>query len=548
MSAPEAPATADAPEPTRGFMLNPAPHEVGAHLIYTEHDLVPYHALDSVVKSGGGSVRTTFDRGGDEFLASVSYSDCELAPPDDPSLDFRQETVKEFELHLTKPADDVGALSAHYNISPRWPDLKNTDGGDVKAPDILGVNIETQGSNLPIDAYPDLLRAAMDALDVNSDYFAEIHPYSSIFAFERYARIARSESGCVFGTNSPMQRVFRYVDGRAKYRELREDDRNGVEGYHHRVVLDSASVGSLIPGHGYGKRIKHYHPKHPRSDPSDPLYHPKLGVSLKTNANTSGSVSWADRADLTSELDETLMNLMSWAGLPTRPDGETFVEDAYFVPTDSPRSLRLVEDPTEGMKQEQYVAARRALLGDPDDPDDDGANATERDALKALADGGQRDVSALAEAISRSRSTTYRVLDALGDSVQNQNGSVAFGSDYLAEQFAALLSDASLKIQRDGETSDSSAWAAFLTEFGPSISDLPGDTIELRFGTVDPETDVKAVLRKGLTAWLRSGREKRRFVRGVAHWTQDGEDCQAGGPTQKMDLPMEGGSRVRALD
>jgi hypothetical protein len=536
------------PDPTRGFLLEPAPHEVGAHLIYTEHDLTPYHALDAVVKSGDGSASATFDHGDDEFLASLSYHTSGLAPPDDPDVNFEQETVREFDLHLSLPADDVGEKKAHYNVSPRWPDLETTDGDDVQAPDIVGVDVETQGSNLPIDGYPDLLRAAMDALDVNPDYFGEIHPYSSIFAFERYVRIARSESGCVFGTNSPMERIFDHVAGHAKYRELREDDRNGVEGYHHRVVLDSAGVGSLIPGHSVGKRIKHYHPEHPRSDSSDPLYHPKFGVSLKRSANTSGSVPWADRADLLAELDESLLNLLSWAGLPTRPDGGTFVEDAYFVPADSARSLRLIEDPTEGMEQEQYVAARRALLGDPDATDDIGANATERDALRVLADGGQQDVGALADAIGRSRRTTYRVLDALGDSVRNDNGAVSFGSQYLAEQFAALLSDASGTIQRDGETGGSTAWASFLAKYGPETGDLPGDTLELKFGTVDSETDVKAVLRKGLTAWLRSGREKRRFVRGVAHWVQNGEACQAGGPIGTMDLPLPSSPRVRALD
>lgn len=572
MSAPATPATTDAPDPTRGFLLDAAPHEFGGNLIFTEHGLRPYHALDAVVKAGGGSARATFEHAGEEwmidanmgeadapdpaddcpvcstFLASLSYHKSGFAPPDDPSINFRQEVVREFEIHVRPMNDEVGKRKAHFNVSPRWPEMKTTDGERVSTPDITGVNVTTQGSNLPVEAYPDLLRAAADALDINAGYFDDIHEYSNIFAFERYVRIARSKSGRVFGTNSPMRRIFEHVDGHGKFRELREDDRKGIEGYHHRVRLDSAGAAALIPGHGYGKRIKHYHPEHPREDPSDPLYHPKAGVSLQSNLNTDGAVAWSDRDDLREELDETLINLLSWAGLPTRPTGETFIEDAYFVPSDSARSLRLIEDPTEGMEQQQRAAALATVIGDPDDRDDDGLNATEREAARVLADGGQQDVTALAEQIGRSKRTLYRVLDSLGDVVENDNGTVGFASDYLAEQVAGLLSSASATTWKDAESGGSDAWAAFLARYGPEVGELPGETVELDFGIVDPDTDMKAVVRKGLTAWLRSGRERRRFVRGVARWIQDGKECQVGGKFGKMDLPLRESPRVKALD
>ena len=49
-----------------------------------------------------------------------------------------------------------------------------------------------------------------------------------------------------------------------------------------------------------------------------------------------------------------LLNLLSWAGLPTRPDGETSIEDGYFEPSDSVRpTLSLVEDPTPEIEREQ---------------------------------------------------------------------------------------------------------------------------------------------------------------------------------------------------
>ena len=538
---------ADTPEPTQGFMIDPLTHGVGVHLIFTERGLVPYHACDSVVKSGDGSAKAAFEYDDRPYTASLSYHESGFAPPGDPDVNFDQETVREFDLSV-RAVDETGERDITYQISPRWPDMKTTDGGDAPTPDITGVNVKCQGTNEPTDNYPDLLRAAMDALDINTAYFDKIHDYSNIFQFERYVRIRREKTDQVIGTDSPMRRIFRYVDNSSKYRELKEDDRNGVEGYYHHCKIDSASAAALISGHDLGTQIKHYHPDEPREDPSEALYHPKIETSLQTKVNTSAAVPWSDRADLRREVDETLINVLDWAGLPLQPDGETYVGDDYWEPTDSPRSITLIDDPTDDMAEDQYADALATLIGDPDDPDDDGVTATERDAARVLADGGQQDVTALAEQIGRSRSTVYRVLRSLGDVVRNKNGTVAFASDYLAEQFGSLLDSAAAAARKDGETGGSSAWDAWCARYGPEIDELPGETVELNFGAVDPETDMKAVLRKGLKAWLRSGRSERRFLHGVARWVQDGEVCRAGGPIGTMNLPGPHDPRVKALD
>ena len=536
-------ADADAVDPTRGFLLDPAPHEVGANLIYTREGLTPYFALDAVVKAADGSTSSTFDLNGERWTATIYSTESGFAPRDDP--EFRIENVREYNLHVTPIDDSVGARKAHFNLSPRWPDMETTDGKAVSTPDIEGVNATAQGSNIPIDVYPDLLRAAADALDINSTYFARLNPISNIFAFERYVRVDRAKAKRVIGPDSPMRGIFRYIDGNAKFRELREDDRNGVEGYHHRIRLDSAGAAALVSGHSLGKRIKHYHPEHPRSDPSDPLYHPKVGVSLQTSMNTDGSVAWSDRDDLREELDETLLNVLSWAGLPTRPNGETYIEDGYWTPTDSPRSLSLIDDPFGDMQQQQRERVR-AIPGDPDITESD------REALDILTDGGQeRPVGELASEIDVSRRTVYRIVERLDGLLTLDDGAVGFVSEFLAESTRGALRTAKRALAKDGESGEGGPWAAWKARYAPEVEQLfpdkPADNIEIHFGEVPDDEDMDKVLKDGLRAWLRSGRVRREFEGGQAHWIQNGEPHSTpalGG----MDLgPIPGFSRLKSV-
>lgn len=313
---------------TAAETISPAPHEVGGNLIFTDDDLAPYFALDAVVKDAGGSRTAEFEYDGERFEATLSYQQSGLAPRDDPG--FQLESVREYRIHVVAD-DDLGERKANYQVAPRWPDMETTDGDPVETPDITGVNVQIQGSKLRLDAYPELLRRAADALDVNPGYFQRIHGYSNIYTYEEYVRINRDKSEKVVGMNGPLRRIFEYVGGAGEFRELREDDR-GIEGYHHRVKLDSKGAETLLSGHSLGKKIKHYHPKYARSDADgdDALAHPKMGVTYQSNLTDEGAVRWRDRDDLRREVEETLLNVLAWSGLPTRADGEVYVGDAYF--------------------------------------------------------------------------------------------------------------------------------------------------------------------------------------------------------------------------
>ena len=165
----------------------------------------------------------------------------------------------------------------------------------------------------------------------------------------------------------------------------------------------------MLAGHELGKKIKLYDPKHPPSNADNPLYHPKLGVSLKTNINANGSVPWRDRARLERECDELLLNILSWSGLSTRADPSVYISDAYFDATESTRSRRLIDDPTPAIKRKQETVVIDGLTANPD------LNESDRDTLVAMTDGGTATPDDLADETGYSKRTVYRVIDRLED-------------------------------------------------------------------------------------------------------------------------------------
>lgn len=401
------------------WLLDTTVDEFGGNLIYTDDNLAPHYALDKAVKDIDGSKRVRFDRDGETWVAVLSYDESGLKPRDHP--DYWLETVREHQITVHAVDDTAGKRKASYQIAPRWPDMESKgDSPDPSTPNIVGVNVKTQGAKLDFDAYPELLRQAADALGINSGYFTGEHSYSNIYQAETYVRVDRQKTGRVFGRGSVMERLFELAGENGKYRKLIEDDR-GHDGIMHMAGFGPDTAGALVSDHSLGKRAKHYLPKNPPEDREDPLHHPKVCMLFKQSLN-DGSAAWSDRADLRQELDELLLNLLSWSGLPTRPDGDTYINDRYFVPDDSFHpALSIIDDPTPEIRREQGTAVVKALSGlGTGNPD---LNESDTDALEVMADGGQRqDISDVAEAIGRSRRTVYRFIERLSEVVESDNG------------------------------------------------------------------------------------------------------------------------------
>lgn len=525
-----------------GRYVDPAPHEVSGNLIFTEAELSPYYGLHHVTKrlNYGEPVEGEFSRSGETWEVSLRSRSSNLAPWDDPSFEFSK--VKEFNLSVhPKGAESHEQRKAEFHISPRWLDLESIgDSPNPNTPDLTGVNVAFNGSNLLLDHYPALLREAMSAVSINADYFAEIHPYSNVTRYALNVRVDDGKTGPVVGRGGTFERIWELVGtGDGSYRELREDDR-GTQGYHHQVKIDSGGSETLHPDHVLGKQIKHYHPKHVRSEErrtnsDDPLAHPKIEVCyLKwlSDRNAApwvtggGSVRWSEREKLISEVDETLINVLSWSGLTVRADTRTYVEDTYFTGRETEREISVIEDPLPEIEREQGAAVIKALngigTGNP--------NLTESDTdmLRVMADGGQpQDVSALAKAIDKCERTIYRRVRHLSEILSVDNGTVSFNSNYLRSMISHGLqaaTDALKKATKDDE--GTSAWAKFIDAYGPAVGerfpDADVDRLRLDFGEVPSDWDMSEILQQGFLAWLRSGRDREVYSHGRAFWTVDG--------------------------
>jgi hypothetical protein len=389
------------------------------------------------------------------------------------------------------------------------------DGPDPSTPDITGVNVRVDGSNLQIDTYPRLLRAAMDELGINQGYFLEdkIHEYSNILAYELYTRINREQSDMIVANGGPLEQIMEHVRSDSTFRELRED--NGqIDGYHNRVVFDSDGAGTLIDGHNIGKKVKHYHPKEVRDDPSDPLYHPKLGVSL-VSKHTDSTVNWSDRQQLQTELDELLINILSWSGLSTR-GSDTYISDSYFTAIESKRDLRLVDNPLPTIKRKQEAVVIDGLTGNPD------LNKSDRECLELVADGGQVDIDRLADQTDYSPRTVYRVVNRLDDLLTTLNGSVGFVSEFVQDTVRTTLSDIEDTLtSTDGATDSTSSFQKWVNAHGVETETEDGRLV-LRFGRVPAMSDMKQILESGLQAWRESGNNPKRFRFGKAEYNQSG--------------------------
>ena len=496
--------------------IEPATHEVGANLIFAADGLEPFRAFDDLVpeseSESGGDVTATATLDGVRYEVRAYAQESGLRPRDGGDGD-----VREFRLRFEEAGDGVTERSGAFHIAPRWSDMRSKgDGPNPSTPDLEGVNVRVNASNIDVGRYPELLRRSASAVGLDAAYFedSKIHGYSNVFTFERYVRIDREKSENLIGNGGPMQQIFERVRAESKLRELREDDR-GIEGYHHRVRFDGGAASRLIDDHRLGKKIKHYHPEHPRGDRDDALHHPKVGVSLESNL-TDDVVRWSDRDDLRGECDELLINLLSWAGLSTRA-GETFVEDAYFSASESAQEVRLVENPLPEIKRKQEATVVEGLTANPDLCESD------RDVLDVMADGGSATVDELSDDVEYSERTVYRVLSRLGELLSVDNGRVRFASEFIQSTVSTTLSEAKEAMESFGGSGDgASPFKKWANAHGVEVQDAVDARLELRFGRVPRSEDMAGILREGLRKWVETGRDRRTFKIGKARYRQGG--------------------------
>lgn len=521
----------DSPAAQQRYLVAPGWHEFRAYLKFQRHGLDPYYALHSLMRRtdwSDGKREFTIEYDGVSYTGEFYYQydpDTALAPWDDAS--FQIEKVREYRITLRGP-DDLRKASFH--IRPRWPDMETENGKSPSNPrDMVGLDVDTKGSNHDPSAYPQLLDRALQALGVNGGSDdpeqryctpATLEPWSIVVDGELYVRIYTDHSGPLVAIQGPLERMgLLLADERRGYRKRVADDTK-TEGYYHTTTLGSWRAGHLLDGHRLGKEVKHYHVKHPESV-DGPLKHPKFGVAFQ-RSRSDARVYWDigaletdpladDEAigldDLERELDEVLLNCLRWADLPTRPDHQVFVDDPVWAVAADRRERRLVPDPLPTLESEQEHYVTRALR-----------NMTDTDGQivhELLTDGGHVSPKDLADRTGAHYHTVLESLKRMGGVVRHEYGSVELKSKFIAQQLVeragSLLANFTREMDAigdqlayaiDGLEREDSVFARWAETYLTGIDDLDDDPrIVLRFGYRPADVqEAKEILADGVRA------------------------------------------------
>ncbi|WP_435363556.1 hypothetical protein [Haloarchaeobius sp. DYHT-AS-18] len=424
-----------------------APHELEGYLHYAANGDTPYWALSSLMQVfGGGFEGETRDHpSGDTWTISTGFRKAEEGPgltprPSDP---INVEKLAEWKIMLRGPRE----TKATYFVRPRWKQQKLSNGKTLTSwvdsdenPD-LGIDVEVKGSNLEPDRYPKLLRWALDELgklagqSFNSSYLAPRNVYltSKVTAYERYVRLHEDEGLKLVNTGGLLTRLHLLLGDQTGTKYTLKVDNAKVLGHRHLLQLRPSAAKELPTG-ARGKQLKHYHMDNRDADGVDEnLRHPKFGVLLKKRFHGS-AFDWREMDDLTREIDETLINCLQWAGIPTHADGldsSPWIPDDHFTggqrPDDAPAIARY-SDPTPQIEAEQQNILVRTLrdLTDSDDA-----------VLRAMTDGGVPEEShprEIADESGLSIRTVYRALSRLDELVENDNAAVRFRSEKIRQE------------------------------------------------------------------------------------------------------------------
>lgn len=507
-------------------LIETAPHEFAAHFLFEACGLEPFFACDRRVKDGGGSQNATFERDGETWEATLSYRDSGLKHPGRqlPSgTEFWLDEMREFELTVASGDDPVGERSVYIHIAPRWQGMVSESGQGIPVPDDVeeAVNLHVQGSNIEFDQYQPLIQDAMRAVGINGRYFETLHEFSTILDAERYVRVHEDASGPVHARDGPIAQLGHLLEydrvGRRKLVQYDSDERGRQQpGYYHTATLGPHRVQEAFPSHELPKEVKHYYAQEAAGmDSGRDIAHPKVGTShQKSFWKEKLPATQEGLEQLTCELEETLLSVLAEAGFPIRSGGGTYVEDAYFEPTESERDRTLVDlDFMQIQHRQESVVIKHVA---------DGLSPTEWDALEVLVtDGGEVSPKDIAEEKDRHPGSVRRALKRIPELVDHEYGSVSLRSEYIADlvhdaveeareatQRAAEVGAKAIEAAERGIDEGTSAFIAWAAKHDVDVTDRASNELQLDFGTVD---DIRRKLREGFELWREADMPEARY-------------------------------------
>ena len=529
----------------------PAFHEAELWLYYAPvddqlHDydgLDPYWALSNLLinEFDGYQELTDVEINGERWDIRMNYSKSGFTPR--PEDDVAGDRLYEFDIN----ARGRGERKVDYNISPRYPDMQNSEGEptttafDHTEPD-EGVSVHCQPSNMALDEVAELLPRFVHELADSADiglyhgYFAE--PFDGrLTALERYVRITRTMNEKLIGTGGVFDRLSMLLSDADQTAGMYKWDNERERGYHHVLRHGSTGAGEMISHHRLGGQIKSYLPEHPEKfEPNDPLYHPKLGVKFVQGRTASGSVSWSDRGEVVRELDERLLSILSWAEIPTEAGGTTYVADDHFDVGAADTTLPVHSDPTPRLEAEQEHLLMTTLRD---------MTPSDKDIVETLATDGGLPASVVADEAGYSLSTVYRCLQRLEGMLTSDAGHVRFTSEKLRQEIRAIVESTETQlasavdraaelVDLDVRQSASSAFDRWLAKYGAEFErpETDGDRPVIRIGTVLARTkfstDPRAedVVDEMLQAWSKDGRDPKDLKRAIVEANISGDSVR----------------------
>ncbi|AXG11654.1 DUF7845 domain-containing protein [Haloplanus rubicundus] len=525
--------------------IEPQTHEADIQFNFVEYGRKPYWILTKLLIQwfDGYAEQIPFSVDGEAWeIEKLRYDKGGIAPA--PSDTVGGDALYELRLTISGP----GRRSINFHIRPRYEGMVSTSGEEISTPfDHIdaseGVNIHAQGSNVEVDRYLDLLRRAVQALaketgeTVNPRYFRTPHRMSTIQELELYVRIRREIAMQLIEADGPFLRAANLLSDKlgaeGAYFFSNSGPNKDVEGYRHRFMLHREQASEFVTGHRLGKQLKLYHPEKVRDDPEETLYNPKFGVLYSSHKEklATASVPWHDRDRAYREVHETLLNLLSWSGIETRPDPTTYVDDDAFSVEEAEEPARLVDDPLPQVEAEQESLLMKTL-----------GELTESDEeiLQVVADGGEVDVHEAAAETDRSLSTIYRAQDRLGDLLRNENGTLSFISEKIRQDLQRVLDETEsalesgvrrlcrlLDVDPRQLEQDGSAWQRWAAKWGAEILEhgAEEDRMLIKIQTMMDRiraTDrplVDEIVAKALEAWSDSGGPRGDFWNAQVRWT-----------------------------
>ncbi|WP_049935335.1 DUF7845 domain-containing protein [Haloplanus natans] len=526
--------------------LLPQTHEVEGELIYSENGLDPYWLLISLLvnKYDGHAEDIPMEIGDESWTVELYYQEggISAAPFDAVGGD----TLYEPRIAIEGP----DRRNINFHVRPRYAGMKAESSGEVietpfnneNRPD-EGYSVRISGSNVDVRRYPDLFCRSVHALaageNVSRRYFRELSPMSNIHAVELYVRIRRELAESLLQEDGPLQRMSTLLSTKlgaeGAYYFSNSGPNRDVLGYRHRLLLNKSDADELLNRHRHGKQIKIYHPDKVRDQEDDPLYHPKLGIlyhfSKEHLGNEGNSVPWSRLEELLRELRETLMNIVSWSGLTTKPDPTTYVSDDAFELREAEDPVQLVKDPLPRVEADQESLLLKTL-GD--------LTPSDEQLLQVVADGGEVSVHEAAEETDRSLSTIYRALDRLGDLLRNDSGTLSFISEKIREDLSGVLRETETALEsgvrRLCELLDldprqleqkGSAWQKWLARWGAEAVEH-GDQSERMLIKISTMMDrlratdrplVDEIVAEAYEAWCNSGGPRGDWWDAQVQWT-----------------------------